>query len=63
MEWKNLAGDPKHAETKAAHAKWIPAQWAEGAPAKSAYTFDPGTYSWINKATGARTEGAARDNR
>ncbi|MCB1021664.1 MAG: sulfatase [Bryobacterales bacterium] len=51
-EWTNLAGDPAQAETKRALARWLPARWAEPAPKKGAYAFDPESYSWTVKATG-----------
>jgi arylsulfatase A-like enzyme len=34
LEWKNLAGDPKYAGVKTAHAKWLPAVNAEEIPGK-----------------------------
>jgi arylsulfatase A-like enzyme len=62
-EWTNLASDPGYADIKAAHARWLPKQWALDAPPKRAYTFDPQTYRWVHKETKTRIEGAARSRR
>ncbi len=51
-EWVNLAGDPAHAAAKEALAAWATRAWAPPAPRKSAYDFDPETFSWTVKATG-----------
>ena len=59
-EWTNLAGDDKHRPVIAEHARWLPSTWAEHAPTKSAYQFDPQTYSWVHKKTGKTTYGRAQ---
>ena len=58
MEWTNLANDSKYADVVTDHAKWLPEEWAQPAAAKNAYIFDPHSYSWVNKATKIRTDGA-----
>jgi arylsulfatase A-like enzyme len=45
-EWKNLAGQPAQRQRIAQMAKWIPTTEAPPVPGKSAYRFDPVTYSW-----------------
>ncbi len=58
-EWKNLANDPDYTDIKAAHAKWVPTQWAQNAPAKSAYTFAHQSYSWTHKKTKNKIDGTS----
>lgn len=45
-EWDNLADDEQFGRIKRELAQWIPSEHAPPAPAKSAYLFDPATYSW-----------------
>lgn len=58
-EWTNLAGRAKYKAVIADLARWIPKRLAPNAPSKSAYRFDPRTYSWVHKKTGKKTLGAA----
>lgn len=62
-EWDNLANHPEYIDIKATHAKWMPTEWAQDAPTKSAYIFDPRAYRWIHKKTKTKVEGASRSNR
>jgi len=48
-EWTNLAEDPRFNSIKQALAKWLPPSDAPPAPPKSAYSFDPDSYSWTRK--------------
>ena len=41
----------------AEHAKWATTDWAEPAPRKDAYHFDPSTFTWKNKKTGKTVRG------
>ena len=59
-EWKNLAGNPEHADTKAELARWATADWAPSAPRKGAYEFDPDAFTWTEKATGRVISGASQ---
>jgi arylsulfatase A-like enzyme len=59
-EWNNLAGSEEHTTVKKGLAGWITKQWAESAPTKSAYRFDPDTFIWTHKQTGKTTHG--KDN-
>ena len=57
LEWNNLAGSATHASVKAELAKWLPKHWAESARTKSAFQFDPESFTWIDKKTGRITTG------
>jgi arylsulfatase A-like enzyme len=48
-EWTNLADRPKHAAVKKRLARRLPAHDASPAPGKSAYVFDPRSYTWKRK--------------
>jgi arylsulfatase A-like enzyme len=48
-EWKNLAADPRLADVKQGLRQWATKQWAQSAPAKGAYRFDPETYTWTKR--------------
>jgi arylsulfatase A-like enzyme len=48
-EWTNLANDERHSDVKEGLAKWLPPEDAPDAPPKSAYAFDPETYTWWRK--------------
>jgi arylsulfatase A-like enzyme len=48
-EWTNLAKDPKYDPVKKELARWLPKSDAPPALIKSAYNFDPGSYSWTRK--------------
>lgn len=45
-EWANLATKPEHTNVKRELARWLPSEDAPTAPPKSAYQFDPKTYTW-----------------
>ena len=51
-EWKNLAGDDRYREVVERLRRQSEYQWAPVAPGKSAYLFDPLSYSWTQKKTG-----------
>jgi arylsulfatase A-like enzyme len=59
-EWKNLAASKEHKQIKQELAGWIPKRWAESAPTKSEFRFDPHSFTWIHKKTGKRTYGGKR---
>ena len=48
-EWTNLAGDHEFDSIKRKLAKWLPKDDAPPAPSKSAYSFDPESYTWRRK--------------
>ena len=52
-EWENISGD-KYQEVINDLARYVPTEFAQGAPSKSSYEFDPYSYSWINKKTGIK---------
>ena len=56
-EWHNLADNPDHQQVKQVLSRWIPKDWAEPAAKKNAFRFDPETFTWTNRATGAVTHG------
>ena len=56
-EWDNLIGNSSLAEIRSELADWLPGQWAKSAPTKSAFEFDPHTFTWKEKATGRLTHG------
>lgn len=56
-EWNNLAGSKGYEEVQRALAQAATSEWAEVAPTKKAFTFDPRTFTWTNKATGERIRG------
>ncbi len=51
-EWRNLTGDPDFAEAKSKLVPWATSKWAEPALNKSAFEFNPDTFTWREKATG-----------
>ena len=55
-EWKNLSGD-NYKEVINDLARYVPTKFAQGAPSKSSYDFDPYSYTWINKKNGIKTTG------
>ncbi|MEZ5386672.1 MAG: sulfatase [Prosthecobacter sp.] len=57
-EWNNLAGRPESTSIIAELAKSLPRQWAESAPTKGAYKFDPEAFTWTEKKTGKVISGA-----
>ena len=56
-EWHNLADQAEFRHVKQRLAEWWPPRWAEPAPTKEAYHFDPETFVWTHKATGRQTSG------
>lgn len=56
-EWYNLAGDPQYKEVIEEHRKWIPASFAETMPSKDSYYFDPASYTYMHRETGAFVDG------
>ena len=56
-EWFNQAGRPETQQLRASMAKSATRNWAEPAPSKKAYQFDPAAYSWSVKSTGAVVKG------
>ncbi len=48
-EWTNLAADPAQAAVIAQHAAWLPPFDAPRALRKSAFDFDPRSYTWSRK--------------
>lgn len=56
-EWHNLAGDTTYAEILEAHRKMAPAKFAPIAPSRDAFYFDPATYTFMNRETGAFVDG------
>ncbi|TWT51956.1 Choline-sulfatase [Thalassoglobus neptunius] len=57
QEWTNLAGSPEVATIQSELAEWLPTKWADSAPTKSAYNFDPDNYTWTVKSTGDVIDG------
>ena len=57
-EWSNLAGDPQHRAAQKALAKWLPPRWADSAPTKQAFRFDPKKFTWTEKKTGRVVSGS-----
>lgn len=53
----NLAADPAYDHVKTELAEHLPQSWAEPAPTKSAYAFDPDNFTWKNLTTGKITSG------
>ena len=49
QEWRNLADDPTYADVKNEMARWLPREYAENAPGKAVYHFDPETYTWTKR--------------
>jgi len=56
-EWTNLAGRPEYDKIKQRLAKWATSDWAKPAPTKTAYRFDPESYTWVRKADGETIDG------
>ena len=59
-EWNNLADSAEHAAIKTELATWLPKNWADSAPTKSAFHFDPESFTWTHKKTGKTTTGKQR---
>lgn len=58
-EWENRASNPDFAETNSRLSEWATDDWAESAPTKSAFDFDPNSFTWKEKSTGRLVEGKA----
>ena len=56
-EWNNLAGDTQYSAIIEEHKKWIPEQYAKPVPGKGNYFFDPYSYTYMNRETGAFVDG------
>jgi arylsulfatase A-like enzyme len=56
-EWNNLASEKDAAPIKSELAGWITKQWAEPAPTKRAFLFDPDAFTWTHRETGTTTHG------
>ncbi|HUW91589.1 MAG TPA: sulfatase [Bacteroidales bacterium] len=56
-EWHNLAPDPEYKDVKEELGKWIPVSFAKSAPSKDNYYFDPATYTYMDRVTGAFVDG------
>jgi len=56
-EWHNLAGDPKYLDVIEAHRKWLPARFAEPVPVRESYYFDPASYTFMDRKSGAFVDG------
>ncbi len=59
-EWHNLATSTGHADVKRQLAGWIAEHWAESAPTKGAFDFDPDAFTWTEKKTGEIIRGKPR---
>lgn len=57
-EWHNLAVGPGLAAIKAQLATSLPATWAAPLPDKAAFAFDPVSYQWQHRQSGATVSGA-----
>jgi len=56
-EWNNLASSEEHSAIKKELSKWIPKKWADSAPTKGAFQFEPKSFTWTHKKTGKITKG------
>lgn len=59
-EWHNLADVVDHSDIKADLRKWATTEWAPPALNKSAFSFDPQSFTWTTKDTGAVIDGTFR---
>jgi arylsulfatase A-like enzyme len=55
-EWNNLAGDASYTEIIQEHRKWIP-EYADPLPGKVNYFFDPYSYTFMDRISGAFVDG------
>ena len=58
-EWTNLADDLNFSDAIQALAKKATTEWADPAPTKSAFSFDPDTFTWKVKSSGRVINGSA----
>ena len=56
-EWRNLAASHEFDSVKRSLARWLPTTWAQSAPTKKEYSFDPETFTWIHRKSGRVTKG------
>ena len=61
-EWNNLAGTIPIEATMARLRRWTYYEWANAAPSKKAFTFDPETFTWTHKETGERITASKLDS-
>ncbi|MEM7391946.1 MAG: sulfatase, partial [Verrucomicrobiota bacterium] len=59
-ERTNLATRSHHAEIKKKLAEHLPLGWADSASTKSAFTFDPETFTWTHRKSGEVISGARK---
>ena len=59
-EWHNLAQSNRHRHIIQNLKKFLPSKWAKPAATKSAFDFDPKSYSWKNKQNGKTTSGQSQ---
>lgn len=57
-EWDNLAGKAPVESAQKQLAAWATAEWADPAPVKSAFDFDPDAFTWKEKSSGRLIRGA-----
>ena len=55
--WNNLAGDEKYKDIIEAHIKYVPETFAEPVAKKQSFYFDPATYTYMDRETGAFVDG------
>ncbi|MBM83318.1 MAG: iduronate-2-sulfatase [Planctomycetaceae bacterium] len=60
-EWHNIAASKDHQSVKQQLAMWIVKDWAESAPTKKAFEFDPHKFTWTNKKTGEVIHGKRQE--
>ncbi len=56
-EWDNLIGNPEYSSVDRSLASYIPTNLAKSARSYTQFEFDPYTYRWSDKETGATIEG------
>ncbi|MEM7698922.1 MAG: sulfatase-like hydrolase/transferase, partial [Verrucomicrobiota bacterium] len=56
-EWNNLVDDSNYREVRIEMEQSVIQEWAESAPTKSAFDFDPDTFTWKEKTTGRVIDG------
>ncbi|QGJ70965.1 Iduronate-2-sulfatase [Planctomycetales bacterium 10988] len=57
-EWQNLAENSEYDSIKTELAKWLPKNWDSAAKPKSAFTFDPSSFTWTEKSSGSKISGS-----
>jgi arylsulfatase A-like enzyme len=56
-EWNNIAEGTDGAGIKDKLARWVTKQWAEPAPTKRTFLFDPDAFTWTHTKTGRTMHG------